>query len=381
MHLFDTNARMLTRLSMGLFALCSTVLLLGMRTAMAVSSGVITMKTVQVMSPGPPVWIAKFGSDTVYVVGSISPLPATLAWPQRNIAALISGASKVIMPARLELYKSVSIIEEAKLDWLQHYRWPKNPRGSTLKSRLDKKTYSTWRRTWAKFDPHSEPPDRLRPYFAYKEVLRKYEAHFDLRTKMFQRQVSHIARRYGIPVAKPVLVWNVADPELTWKGLSRMSPHCFAASLATLQQSTFARLYWRAKAWSVGYMPGLKRLGYSSGLFACNWNSQVLAQAGMPDDYLKLAGQWWAQYVAAAARKYHVIVVIERVSTLENRGISDLIKLGAVVISPDLTSPGSATALQTGAGAPVRSARLSFQSPRAVDRTADWLPISSSCPG
>ena len=282
------------------------------------------------------------------------------------------------MPARLELYKSVSLIEEAKLDWLEHYRWPKNPRGSTLKSRLDKQTYSTWRRTWARFAPHSEPPDRLRPYFAYKEVLRKYEAHFGLKTKMFQHQVGHIARRYGIPVARPVLVWNVADPELTWKGLSRMSPRCFAASLVTLQQSTFARLYWRAKAWSVGYMSGLKHLGYSSGLFVCNWNSQVLARAGMPNDYQKIAVHWWAQYVAAAARKYHVIVVIERVSTLEDRGITDLIKLGATVKSPNLTSPGSATALQIGAGAPIRSMRPSFQSPRAADRKCCRLASGSS---
>ena len=362
MPLFDTNARMLTRLSVVFFVSCATVLLFGMRTAMAVSLGVTTMKPVQVISPGPPVWIVKFGSDTVYVVGSISPLPATLDWPQRDIAALISGASKVIMPARLELYKSVPLTEEVKLDWMERYRWPKNPGGSTLKSRLDKQTYSTWRRAWAEFSPHSAPPDRLRPYFAYKKVLHKYEAHFDLRTEMFQRQVTHIARRYGVSIARPIFVWNVANPELAWKAGTRMSSRCFAAALATLQQqSTFARLYWRAKAWSVGDMPRLKQLGYSSGLFPCNWNSKYFAQAGMPD-YRKREGQWWVQYMATAARKYHDVVVIESVSTFENREISELIKLGAVVIPPDLTSPGSATARQTGAGASVRSARPSFLS-------------------
>ena len=312
-----------------LIALCFMALI-----SQSTAGTVKTLPPVQVKSFGPPVWVVKYGSDTMYIIGSITPIPTKMIWSRRDIRLLLSGANVLILPFRLEIYERVSLVKEAKLDWLEHYRWPYNAKGSSLKTRLDARTYSLWRRTWQKYGNSTSPPDQLRPYYAFKRLFRSYEHRHNLSAHYLLHLLRSIAEHYSLDIKSPVYVWHVHHAQATWLTMTEMSPRCFYNSLKTMN-SDYHLLDRRAKAWSVGDMPMLEKLGFGSNIPACPRDDEYFLSHGFPD-IPKLSGKWWAQYVFSAMRRHRTIVAVEPVWSLENGVLTNLEALGARITAPRL---------------------------------------------
>lgn len=298
------------------------------------ASTINALPPVQVNSLGPPVWVVRYHSDTMYIIGSISPLSKSMDWSEKDVRLLLSGAKALILPVRLAIYRHVSLIREAKLDWLERYRWPYNSNGRTLRTLLDDKTYRLWKHTWQKYGGNSPPPDKLRPYYAFKLVFHKYERAHNLSEKYLSHLLRSIGGHYSLQIKSPTYVWRVPHAQATWLTMTQFSQHCFYNSLKTLN-GDYSVLYWRAKAWSVGNMSLLQRLGFSANVPACQRDSKFFRAHGFPD-VPKHAGKWWAHYVISAMRKYKIIVDVEPIWSLENGMLTHLSALGATVVAPKL---------------------------------------------
>ena len=69
------------------------------------ADGIRTEATVIVdgTQPGPGLWLVRKGSHDLWILGTISPLPAKMQWQSKQVQDVIANAQEVIYPPRVSL--------------------------------------------------------------------------------------------------------------------------------------------------------------------------------------------------------------------------------------------------------------------------------------
>lgn len=259
-------------------AACALAVLLGCATAAAqpvqappVPQDGEPLQEVEVSGerPGPGLWKVRRGANTVYILGTTSPLPRRITFRSRELEAVLARAG-LFIPTRPSVDVKAGPIRLVGL-----YRdWRKlrvNPGGVGLDAVLPADLYARFSEARRRYAPRDRGMESKRPLIAAGEI---YRAAIEANGLEFDSdvadQVRKLARRAKVPV------WNaeqrVDDPRALLAEIGRVSPAaeqaCLAATLARIEQD-LPSMRARALAWTVGDIEAMKSQTADDQLDAC----------------------------------------------------------------------------------------------------------------
>lgn len=154
------------RLSSGLV----TLLCLSPMIIEAESSGDEPVEEVVVVGkrPGPPLWKVTNGEHTLFIFGSLEPLPKSLEWDSESVEWIIEQSQEFIAAPGVGAstsnpFRAIGALREMS-------RLEKLPSGQTLQDVLPEDVYQTFLDARNRYAPKNRKIMTLRPIFAAREL-------------------------------------------------------------------------------------------------------------------------------------------------------------------------------------------------------------------
>lgn len=266
--------------------------------------------------PGPGLWKIRRGDNTVYVLGTTSPLPRRTTFRSHELEAVLAKA-ELFIPTRPSVDVKAGPIRLVRL-----YRdWRKlrlNPDGAGLEAVLPSDLYARFRDAHARYAPRDRKMERLRPLLAAGEI---YEAAIEGSGLRFNSgvdgQVLKLAKRARVPVWEAEQ--RVDDPQALLAEIGRVSPAaeqaCLAATLARIEQD-LPSMRARAIAWTVGDIDALRSQTADDQLDACL--GAIMSgprMAAMARDF----DQLWFDAVRQSLEQHRVALAVTPIQRLLRR--------------------------------------------------------------
>jgi uncharacterized protein YbaP (TraB family) len=219
--------------------------------------------------PGPGLWKIRRDGNTVYVLGTTSPLPRRMTFRSRELEAVLAEAA-LFIPTRPSVNVKAGPIRLVKL----YREWRKlrlNPGGAGLDAVLPPELYQRFSAARARFAPRDRKMEQLRPLLAAGEIYRAAIEGIGLELGSdVDPQVRKLAKRAKVPLWEAEQ--RIDDPQALLAEIGRMSPaaeqSCLATTLSRIEQD-LPSLRERAIAWSVGDVAALRSPSADDQLDAC----------------------------------------------------------------------------------------------------------------
>ena len=206
--------------------------------------------------PGPAMWKVKRGDHTLWIVGTLTPLPSKMTWRSQQVEDVISRSGEIL--GRYEGRAKIKGGNFAALRFLPAImRLRFNADGRTLREVLPPEVYARWSATHRRVFGHDpDPKERARPFYAadllFDEALEK--AGLSEREAVWPK-VDDLARRHKVRIRQLQIELPVDDPKGLIRDFAAVSPEketaCLVATLDRIDQD-LPNMRRRAQAWAVG---------------------------------------------------------------------------------------------------------------------------------
>jgi uncharacterized protein YbaP (TraB family) len=210
--------------------------------------------------PGPGLWQVKSGANTLWILGTHSPLPKKMAWRAKQVEAVIARSQSVIAPpqvsAGIGFFSGLRLLPAI-------LRARSIPDDGTLKDVLPKDLYARWTVLTARYSAPGNI-NHWRPALAaivlYSKAL---EAAQLSERNVVWPVVEKAAKRNDVEIRRPAVALQVKDP----KGLindyakSDVSAEigCFEGLVSRMEHD-MPLLQTQANAWATGDIEPLRKL-------------------------------------------------------------------------------------------------------------------------
>jgi uncharacterized protein YbaP (TraB family) len=305
----------------------------------AATSAVMEEVLVNGEQPGPGLWRVQHGDHRLWILGTITPLPAGLQWRSRELDQVLSQSQVLIAPVRLRtdigLFKGLSLLPAA-------LRARKLPEGQQLSDVLDAGQYQRWSVQRQRYLPGHRQVESWRPLFAvgelYDEALEK--ARLERRQDVWQ-SVRDIAERRKVPVREIRINLSIEDPRGVINDFARTPPAadlpCFDSLLLRVE-TQLPMLRERAAAWARGDVGTLRALPVEETERACL--SAITSSPRIAREYEEALRRWRLDWVIAAEsallRNTGSVAVLPMRELLAADGLlAQLRARGYTVVAPD----------------------------------------------
>ena len=211
--------------------------------------------------PGPGLWQVRHADHTLYILGTLSPLPAKMRWKSTEVEALVARSQLVIAPisvkAGIGFFQGVRLLPSV-------LRARELPKGESLASMLPPALYARWTPQKQRYLGSSDRTEHWRPMFAGGELYDKAleRSQLDRRNEVWPI-VERAARRHDVTVRRPQVQLAIDDPKGMIRDFTQMprgaDVECFE-SLLTRVERELPLLRQRANAWSTGDVETLRHL-------------------------------------------------------------------------------------------------------------------------
>jgi uncharacterized protein YbaP (TraB family) len=218
---------------------------------------------------GPRMWIVRKGDHTLWILGTISPLPKKMVWQPDAVQEVLKNVQEVV-PAWPAYSIGANPITALRvyIEW-RHLQKP--PDHMPLKQALPPPLYERVETLKARFDPNDSKLEDMRPMLAARQLLlRVFDASGLAVQNEVQQQVLRLARAQGVRVHQDKL--RIEDPV---KVLKDMEATPLAGEVAcldavvTLLETDLAPMQAKARAWALGDVDTLRRLPHADDRTAC----------------------------------------------------------------------------------------------------------------
>lgn len=201
---------------------------------------------------GPGLWRIRNGDNTLYLLGTLSPLPKKLEWRSRDVENVLARAQRLI-PARGDVSADVGPIKAVRL-FLQYRNLRDNADDQRLDAVLPTPLFERFETLRRKYAPRDRSLLDRRPVLAAGELWREALDRSGLTARNdINRTVEKLAKSRKVSIDRPKL--RIDDPQGTLAEVGRLPLEaeiaCMSATLARLE-SDLAVARTRAEAWSVG---------------------------------------------------------------------------------------------------------------------------------
>jgi hypothetical protein len=234
--------------------------------------------------PGPGMWKVRKGEHTMYVLGTMSPVPEGMQWTSREVRAVLEEADEVILGYGAKVDAEIGFFSRlTMIPSLLGAR--KNPDDRPLRDFVSPDDYARWTVLKQRYIGRDGSVEKWRPIFAagelYGEAIKERGLSMDSVTWPV---IEEMIERRDIRKTEPRLAIKVSDPKGALKQFRAEQlgdGECFSATLRNLE-ADLDRMTDRANAWAVGDIEALRAIPRGNQYEVC---MKALAGAGVMRKY------------------------------------------------------------------------------------------------
>ena len=210
--------------------------------------------------PGPGLWQVKNGANTLWVLGTHSPLPRDMKWRAREVESIIARSALVIAPPDVEVDAEIGFFGALRL-MPAALRARAIPDDKTLSDVLQPELHARWTALKKRY-PSPRKIERWRPAIAaftlYGEAL---DASRLTANDQVWPTVEKLAKRQDVEIRRPTVRLAIKDPkglikDFAQTDLSRETS-CFEGLVSRMEHD-LPKLQGQANAWATGNIAGLR---------------------------------------------------------------------------------------------------------------------------
>lgn len=302
------------------------------------------LDTAVVRMPGPGLWKVRKGENTMWILGTVSPLPANMAWNARQMRAVVASADRVIAAPSVSVGADVGFFGKlALLPSLVGVR--ALPEGRMLRDVVPAADYARWSALKQRYIGRDESVEHWRPIFAgnhlYGEAIK--DSGLTGRNVVGSELEAAMKARKLVAV-RPVAKLTIANPKKAikeFKAAQFADAECFSKTLDRVE-SDMPELAARAQAWARGDIAALRRLRHPDLADVCEramLGGQFASRYGMDRLEAESRAKWIAE-VESSLSKYRVtFATLPMQEVLGPQGlVAALAAKGYVVEAPETTA-------------------------------------------
>lgn len=295
--------------------------------------------------PGPGLWQVSNGDNTLWILGTVTPLPKDMTWDSSEVDALVAAADEVLAPGGFTAtlgaggaLRMLTLIPSALAAG-------KNPDGKKLVDVLPPDMYAQWAALKKKYMGSNRKVERRRPMIASMELHGSaIRAAGMTRDATVWQRVEAVAEKHDVAITdtshqmKLSLKRKQAKDAISSIAGSRPADiACMDATLATLERDlqTMVR---NANAWATGDVEILRQIEQDDLQPACRrLQDEAMGLVGLPDVEQTLAALWLQKADAALSRNRSTVAVVPvtRLLAPATGLLAQLRERGYSIVAPD----------------------------------------------
>jgi hypothetical protein len=297
--------------------------------------------TVHGEQPGPGLWRATREGHTLFILGSLAPLPKNMSWKTDEVDAALAQAGALIALPRVRIKPNTGFFGRIAL--LPSLIGVRNaPDGATLKETVPPDVYARWLAVKARYIGSDRSVERYRPIFAVLELYKAAVKKAGLgKSGEIARTVSDLARKRGVKEVPVEYTLLVDDPRAAIRSFKRSTlddVSCFAQSVDNID-AQLADMTRRANAWATGDIAALRDERGERQRAACMnavTEGGVAQRIGLADVPKALRERWLAAVDATMAGNAQAVAIVPIDDLLGTDGYLEALRAkGYAVASPD----------------------------------------------
>lgn len=311
--------------------------------ATVAADGIRTEATVVVdgTQPGPGLWLVRNGAHDLWILGTLSPLPAKMQWQSKRVEEVIANSQEVIRPPGVSLgvdvgwFKGLTLLPSV-------LGARKNPDGKTLQQMVSPQSYERWKILKARYIGSDGGIEKWRPLFAaqelYKEAMKK--AGLDNAKSVWPVITKAIETHHPNVTVTQVKI-TITDPKPLIKEFSKTTlddTACFDSTMTRIETNLDA-MRARANAWATGDIEALQTLPMANQYQACMdavSDAGIGRKLGFRDAQRQADAKWMAAAEAALNKNAVTFAALDMKELLGADGfLSKLKAKGYMVLAPD----------------------------------------------
>ena len=218
---------------------------------------------------GPRMWTVHRGDHTLWILGTVTPLPKKMVWQPDAVREVLKQSQEVV-PAWPTYGIGANPFTALRV-FIQWRRMQKPPDHLPLKETLPPQLYARVEALETRYDSHDTHLEELRPMLAAERLMtRVLDASGLALHNEVQKQVLGLAREQGVRVRQDKL--KIDDPVDVLKdvGATPLSAEvaCLDAVVTRLE-TDLGPMQARARAWALGDVETLRKLPHADDKTAC----------------------------------------------------------------------------------------------------------------
>jgi len=218
---------------------------------------------------GPRMWKVRKDDHTLWILGTISPLPKKMVWQPDAVQEVLRHTQEVV-PAWPAYGIGANPLTALRV-YIEWRRLQKPPDHMPLRQALPPPLYARVAALKARFDPNDSKLEEMRPMLAARQLLtRVFDASGLALQNEVQQSVLRLARSQGVRVHQDKL--KIDDPVKVLKDVEATPLSSEIACLdavVTLLETDLGPMQTRARAWALGDVDTLRRLPHADDRSAC----------------------------------------------------------------------------------------------------------------
>ena len=218
---------------------------------------------------GPRMWTVHRGDHTLWILGTISPLPKKMIWQPDAVREVLRHTQEVV-PAWPSYGIGANPLTALRV-YIEWRRLQKPPDNLPLRQTLPPALYQRVEALKARYDARDNKLEGMRPMLAARQlVMRVLDAAGLAQHNEVQETVLQLAREQGVRVHQDKL--KIDDPVDVLKDVGNTPLDREVAcldSVVTLLETDIAPMQARAQAWALGDVDTLRKLPHSADRTAC----------------------------------------------------------------------------------------------------------------
>ncbi len=249
------------------------------------------------VQPGPGMWKVSRDGRSLWVLGTIAPLPSGINWKADQVTAILEQAGQVLGPPGLVVDADVGIFKALTL-LPSALKASKNPDGKTLNEVLPPDVYARWLVIKPMYFGNDRSVEKKRPLLVANELYTKANRKAGLGQKpVITPVIEAVLKRRKMKVTPTTLKITIEDPKAAIKEFAREGVddvECFRLALDRVENDMPVMVE-RANAWSVGDLDALSALPSEKQASAClsaMTGGEFARKRGLGDIEARIRNQW-----------------------------------------------------------------------------------------
>jgi uncharacterized protein YbaP (TraB family) len=276
---------------------------------------------------GPGMWHVHRGAASVWILGSISPLPRDITWRSRQVEQVLESTSQVLVQKPLE-------ISVPRILWMliADRKYLMVGGGKKLKDVLPPELHARFAAQRSKVTDDADKWERYRPIIAvaFLQQAAFHQVNLSMRLDL-GAAMRALAKKHGVRIEE-IKVAGVSDMLEALKTMPAATERtCVEASLTTIE-SGLPRLVERAQAWAGGNVDRIENLPELKEVDAC----RTALDAGKGAlDVIGRIRQTWLQNIEKYLRSAGTTIAVVNIDMLlERGGLMDQLRAKGYEVDP-----------------------------------------------